>query len=320
MAIDGAFGREQVISSEELAPYLTRNNCDGLIQLAGHMALMVGTGFLIYCSLDSAWVWAAMLAHGIVLAFLFAPVHECSHRTPFKSRRLNDTVYWLVALIYLVPPNFFRYAHATHHKYTQIRGWDPDMVLPRQATLWHYLYYVSAFPFFKRNLLWLLRHAGGRITPSQRYYLPANKDTVVIGEARIIWLIYGAIATTAFWFESWAPVTYWLLPRLMGEPVMRWLRIAEHGECPETPDLRENTRTTYAPRWLHFLFWNMSYHAEHHLSPMVPFHALPRFHERVKDEVFPAADSYGAVHADVLRKITSGEGVTWEAGATHSTD
>jgi fatty acid desaturase len=27
-----------------------------------------------------------------------------------------------------------------------------------------------------------------------------------------------------------------------------------------------------------FLYWNMNYHVEHHMFPMVPYHALPKLH------------------------------------------
>jgi fatty acid desaturase len=36
---------------------------------------------------------------------------------------------------------------------------------------------------------------------------------------------------------------------------------------------------------LGFLYWNMNYHLSHHLYPMVPFHALPRLHEQLKDQL-----------------------------------
>ena len=38
-----------------------------------------------------------------------------------------------------------------------------------------------------------------------------------------------------------------------------------------------------------FIYWNMNYHVEHHMFPLVPFHALPRLHELVKDDL-PAAN------------------------------
>ena len=28
-----------------------------------------------------------------------------------------------------------------------------------------------------------------------------------------------------------------------------------------------------------FIYWNMNYHVEHHMFPMVPYHALPRLHD-----------------------------------------
>ena len=31
----------------------------------------------------------------------------------------------------------------------------------------------------------------------------------------------------------------------------------------------------------------MNYHVEHHMFPMVPFHALPRLHELIKDDLPP---------------------------------
>jgi Na+-transporting NADH:ubiquinone oxidoreductase subunit F len=37
--------------------------------------------------------------------------------------------------------------------------------------------------------------------------------------------------------------------------------------------------------WIHrYLYWNMNYHVEHHMYPLVPYHALPRLHAAVKDD------------------------------------
>ena len=33
-----------------------------------------------------------------------------------------------------------------------------------------------------------------------------------------------------------------------------------------------------------YFYWNMNYHVEHHMYPLVPYHALPRLHEAVKDD------------------------------------
>jgi fatty acid desaturase len=34
-----------------------------------------------------------------------------------------------------------------------------------------------------------------------------------------------------------------------------------------------------------FIYWNMNYHVEHHMFPMVPYHRLPDLHERIKHDL-----------------------------------
>ncbi|MEM7172003.1 MAG: fatty acid desaturase, partial [Pseudomonadota bacterium] len=306
-----AFGRQEVIGKKQLKPYMARKDGPGLVFFFGHMAALGLTGFGVHLALGSWWIVPAIFLHGFVMAFLFAPVHECSHGTVFRTRWLNEAVYWVVCLIYLVPPTFFRYAHATHHTYTQVRGWDPDM-MPERMNLWHYIKLTLGIPFWTRNFLWFVMHPFGRIHPDQRYYLPEGEIPKAVREARIILLLYGGVAIISLYLGTWALLLYWIIPRLVGEPFMRWLRFAEHGECDEGPDLRHNTRTTSAPPWLHFLFWNMSYHAEHHLCPMVPFHALPKLHSEIGGQLHPVGEGYFSVHHDLLGKITRHQGVTWK--------
>jgi fatty acid desaturase len=50
-------------------------------------------------------------------------------------------------------------------------------------------------------------------------------------------------------------------------------------------DHRLNTRTVTLNPVFRFLYFNMNYHIEHHMFPMVPFHALPNLHERVQRDL-----------------------------------
>jgi hypothetical protein len=50
-------------------------------------------------------------------------------------------------------------------------------------------------------------------------------------------------------------------------------------------DHRLNCRTVYMNRLNRFLYWNMNYHVEHHMFPLVPYHALPKLHEAVKADM-----------------------------------
>lgn len=314
---DMAVGRDFVIGKKALKPFVKRTNWHGLVNLFGHLGLLAVTGIGVMLTLGSWWVVPAMAVHAIVMAFLFAPAHECSHGTPFRNRTLNETVYWIVCLIYLVPPTFFRYSHANHHTHTQIRGKDLDM-MPERMTVWSYLYYVTAARFWMRNGRWFLCHPFGAIAPTERHFLPASEIPRVVREARIIMALYAGIAALSIYTGSAAALFLWIIPRLAGEPVMRWVRIAEHAECEEGPDLRTNTRTTRTSAFMRFLFWNMSFHAEHHLCPMVPFHALGRLHQQIGDQLHPVGQGYPAVHAEVLRKVSRHQGVTWGGGRQYT--
>jgi len=50
-------------------------------------------------------------------------------------------------------------------------------------------------------------------------------------------------------------------------------------------DHRLNARTVYLNPISRFIYWNMNYHVEHHMFPMVPYHALPALHEELKADL-----------------------------------
>jgi fatty acid desaturase len=49
-----------------------------------------------------------------------------------------------------------------------------------------------------------------------------------------------------------------------------------------------------------FLYWNMNYHVDHHMFPMVPYHALPQLHEAIKADCAPAYPGTVAAYAELI--------------------
>jgi fatty acid desaturase len=49
-----------------------------------------------------------------------------------------------------------------------------------------------------------------------------------------------------------------------------------------------------------FLYWNMNYHVEHHMFPMVPYHALPRLHAAIKADCPPAYRSTVEAYREII--------------------
>jgi len=131
-----------------------------------------------------------------------------------------------------------------------------------------------------------------------------RQRAAVVREARILLAIYGAVAAASIVTGSVAPLTLWVVPALLGQPFLRLYLLAEHALCPLAPDMLENTRTTYTNRAVRFIAWNMPFHAEHHAWPSVPFHALPRVNELVRDRLKITAPGYVAVQREILRSLS----------------
>jgi len=73
-----------------------RSDWRGGAQLAAHTGCMAATGLLVWLAMPSWWLLLpAMVLHGITIVTLFAPMHECVHRTAFASRRANVAVGWI---------------------------------------------------------------------------------------------------------------------------------------------------------------------------------------------------------------------------------
>jgi len=278
-----------------------RSDACGLFQLAGHGLLLLLTGLLLSLAVGSWWAVPTAVLHGIVLIALFAPLHETIHRTAFRSRWLNDAVGWLCGLLLVLPPEYFRFFHFAHHRYTQDPLNDPELAMPKPTTTRQWLVHVSGWNYWRAEVVGLVTHALGR-TPEPFLRAPRAAARVV-AEARIALALYAFIAAVAAMEGSWAPLTYWVLPALAGQPFLRLYLLAEHTLCPLVPDMLANSRTTRSTAAVRFLAWNMPYHAEHHAFPSVPFHALPSLHRDLRADLKVVALGYLAVNRAILRGL-----------------
>jgi fatty acid desaturase len=68
-------------------------------------------------------------------------------------------------------------------------------------------------------------------------------------------------------------------------------------------DHRLNTRTVQLNVVHRFLYWNMNYHVEHHMFPMVPYHRLAELHEEIKHDCAPAYPSLWAAYREIIPAI-----------------
>ncbi|MEM8614696.1 MAG: fatty acid desaturase [Cyanobacteria bacterium P01_H01_bin.105] len=291
----------------ELKSLNTRTNLAGALRLLSHVAVLGVSGYL--WGHTNSWLkLPALLVYGIGLALMFCPTHECVHRTAFVNSKVNDVIGWGAGLLSFYNSTFYRYYHKWHHRYTQIPGKDPELDDPKPETLGQYWWRLSGIPWWRSKVIGHFKVAFGQLKDC--YFLPQSSYTDVISSTRLQLGTYLAIALlSATLGHPWFIVTYWLLPLAVGQPFLRFFLIAEHTGCTDDNNYLTNTRTTLTLWPLRFLMWNMPYHAEHHLYPSIPFHALPTAHQSLKQHFARIESGYVQVNRSIMAAFSNYGGI-----------
>jgi fatty acid desaturase len=284
-----------------LAGLSRRSDLRGGLRLAAHAGCIGATGLLVWLAMP-AWylLIPAMALHGVTIVTLFAPMHECVHRTAFASRAANEIVGWIAGVLGFYNSTFYWHFHSWHHRYTQDPARDPELMFPKATTRLEYLREVSSFNFWFRRALDYPRVALGLVRNLP--FMPESaRRGVALSMAAQLLIYLAAAASIAAGFA--AVLCFWLLPVLLAQPLLRALLIAEHTGCSEDRNGLTNTRTTLASFPIRLLMWNMPYHAEHHLYPAIPFHFLPALHREVRAAVRHLAPGYVAANREIIRSL-----------------
>ena len=292
------------IDSKRLKRLARRSNAPGLIYLTVWGGVLGVTGSAVWWSLSSAYVWPAMFVFGVAMSVpSYALSHETAHGTAFRTRWLNETVFWFTSLLYGEEPLHRRYTHTNHHTHTWHVGLDSQMPFDTPLDLRGWLYDISGLSVhrFQLRVLWQL--ATSRYTALMREVSPAAELPKMTRNARLFALVYlggaGAIVAGVMW-----PLWFYVLPRLLGGPIMLMFNIIQHAEMQEdSPSIVESTRSFRTDRVGRFLYLNMHNHVEHHLYPQVPFYSLPSLHEAVADQTPEPDPGFWRTNLDLLSVV-----------------
>ena len=85
----------EIVGTGRVAGFVERRDGPGLAFAAAHAALIVATGWMVWRTLGTAWAVPATIVHGILIVHLFAPFHESTHYTAFRTRWLNTAAGWI---------------------------------------------------------------------------------------------------------------------------------------------------------------------------------------------------------------------------------
>jgi fatty acid desaturase len=296
-----AWRPDRVLAQAELRRLSERSDLQGLVRLAIHLALIASGAALITWSRGSWWLPAAMLLQGWFLVALFAPVHESVHYTAFRSRWLNVGVGWIASVPTLINSSFYRLFHYAHHRHTQDPDRDPELADPLPRSISDYVVRISGWGYYRGRVRFF-----GRILRNDWRDCPYIPEAERPGVRRsVVGMLLLVLVVFVFW--SWldpaGPWLYWLAPVALAQPILRVMLLSEHTLCSAGDNGLANTRTTLVNPLVHLVHWNMSYHAEHHLYPSIPFHRLAQTHREIGQRFKHVAPGYLETQRQILRHI-----------------
>jgi fatty acid desaturase len=212
--------------------------------------------------------------------------HECGHGTAFRTGWMNDWVFQIACFMLMRNPHNGRWSHARHHTDTYIVGRDPEIAMMRPPELIKAILNFVGLMDIQINGKRMILNALGRLEHEQTDFIPESEWPKLFRVARVWVAIYAVVIALALWMGSVLPLLVIGLPTLYGSWHFVMCGLLQHGGLADNVlDHRLNSRTVLMNPVSRFIYWNMNYHVEHHMFPMVPYHALPRLHELIKHDL-----------------------------------
>jgi fatty acid desaturase len=290
------------IARRRMKELMRRSDGPALRDTALWLGLLLATGVAGGVWWPTAWCIPCFLAYGVLYGSATdSRWHESGHGTAFKTTWMNDVLYQVASFMNMKEPTFWRWSHARHHTDTIIVGRDREIAAMRPPDLARLIVNFVGLRDAWDTMISVARHAGGRLTAEEATFIPDSERHKVYREARGWLAVYALVIVLAVVTRSLLPLMYIGLPSLYGRWLATIFGITQHAGLAENVlDHRLNARSVRMNPVLRFLYWNMNFHVEHHMFPMVPYHALPALHAEIRDDLPEPCSSLWAAYREIV--------------------
>ena len=307
--MDENFHQSKKLSKEKQIELMQKSDHPAIARFVLMYVLFLGICVWTVISWNSTWWEFALsqLSFGVMCCSLFASLHETAHNTAFQSRSLNQIAAILAGTAHLYPATAFRELHFMHHRHTHIPGLDPEISLGTKpapliiGSLPIYFSWLTGLPFliFKTVMIlmgtigmpeWIRKRVYPFVHSKVRWSLALDSGFVLL--VHLVLLYFALFINPDFWALFTGQV--------VGHCLLASYLTPEHNGLPHEGDILNKTRSFGVNKLVKLLMWNMPYHAEHHAYPAVPFHALPKLHEEIKEELKYKNQKHLEFHLNVL--------------------
>lgn len=279
------------VPKNELKQLMKREDRRGLLWLAGHFGALIVAGTAAYLTIGTWWMIPAFIAYGSIYTFAASILHETHHGTAFKTRWINEAAHFVAGVMVLKEPIYERWSHTNHHSYTIHPAVDLEIACPR-PTPRNPRPWVRMLADFTR-LVYIgmavpkpIMHSFGVFSAKTLKIVPESELPKLRWSSRAMVSFYLLIFASSVYFWTPLPIIYTVGAQVYGGIIFVLIAYTQHAGLEEDSiDHRTNSRTVYLNPLFRFLYWNMNYHIEHHMFPMVPFYNLPLLHRLIKSQL-----------------------------------
>eukprot|EP00929_Paragymnodinium_shiwhaense_P119992 TRINITY_DN91904_c0_g1_i1.p1 TRINITY_DN91904_c0_g1~~TRINITY_DN91904_c0_g1_i1.p1 ORF type:complete len:404 (+),score=72.59 TRINITY_DN91904_c0_g1_i1:79-1212(+) len=320
---------DRPLTDEEMMRLSEKSDFVGFLYFFGNAALLALNAVIIAHLIEGPRAMYPLLGmlvvwHGFsICAMGFAGQHECCHFTAFKSIRLNKAFLFVLSLPAFSFGEHEMLLHRDHHTFlgdprrdTELVDWG-DMVykngfrkVPESISEYWWLFISLTWNTALNRARKLGYCAMGRpvcyTCIDWRVARDVNSGTPSIKERLQWWarahLTFYAITLPLCFYFIGAKLLFWcwFLPWFVGPAPLWFIQIAEHADCTRDDNGLTNTRSVDMNPLVRFVYWNMNYHAEHHLYSTFPFHQLPAAHRLLKGKLLKSDDNFFNLHYKVV--------------------
>lgn len=292
---------DSVSQENEVQKFSEKSDIKGFVKLAQHIGALIVTGQSLLFIENSVLFGALLIFHGLLLAFLFCPLHEATHLSAFKTKKYNDLTATVCGFLTANSRHFYKYFHFAHHRFTQDLAKDPELAISKPETVFEYAIWISGWHYWRGKLGAMISFAISGTAKAS--YIPKSKEKIIIRECRYTVIGYVLIVAIFSVVSPLLLMTLWVGPIIIGQVFLRLYLLAEHHNCKNGPGMLEKVRPIKAGNFINWLAWNMPFHTEHHLFPSVPFYALPKVHSRVHQSLKNLGSSHVAFNIGYVKSL-----------------
>ncbi|MEX0322776.1 MAG: NADH:ubiquinone reductase (Na(+)-transporting) subunit F [Puniceicoccaceae bacterium] len=265
---------------------LERKNGPAIRDTIIWFGLIFGFGYGTFLLWGTWWAVLPYLAYAALYAGSSdSRWHESSHGTAFRTDWMNNALYEIASFMVMRESVVWRWSHTRHHSDTIIVGRDPEIAVPRPPDIKALILSIFNLTVYPKYFKSIVLHSLGRMSNDEKTFIPETEFEKIYRNARIYVLVYASVIVLSIYTGSFLPLFYVGLTNILGSWLMVLYGLTQHAGLAENVlDHRLNCRTVYMNPIHRFLYWNMNYHVEHHMFPLVPYHKQRELHEAIKDD------------------------------------